>query len=98
MTRCFEIGDRVRVRAAEPAGHCRTPYYLRGKCGVVARRLGEFPNPEELAYHRPGLPAQPLYQVEFAYDEVWGPGREGGGICIAADLYQHWLEADRGAA
>jgi nitrile hydratase subunit beta len=72
MTWRFEIGDPVRARAAKPTGHCRTPFYLRGKRGVVVRRLGEFPNPEELVYHRPGLPAQLLYQVEFAYDELWG--------------------------
>ena len=93
----FTAGDKVRVRFAEVAGHCRTPYYLRGKHGVIARFQGEFRNPEELAYHRPGLPRQPLYQVEFAFDEVWGANREKGRINITADIYQHWLEPDAGS-
>ena len=88
----FAAGDPVRVRDAEPPGHCRTPYYLRGKRGVVARVLGTFPNPETLAYHRLGIPYQPLYQIAFEYAEVWGkPQRK---TIITADLYQHWLESD----
>lgn len=94
MTTRFAIGDRVRVRFAEVSGHCRTPYYLRGKRGVVAQFRGEFRNPEELAYHRPGLPVQPLYQVEFAFGEVWGANKRDSRLSIAADIYQHWLEPD----
>jgi nitrile hydratase len=45
----FRPGDSVRVRAAYPIGHVRTPYYLRGKPGIVERVCGSFPNPEELA-------------------------------------------------
>ncbi len=88
----FAPGDKVKVRAQEVATHCRTPYYLRGKRGVVARLLGTFPNPEQLAYHKLGVPWQPLYQVAFDYDEVWGK-RERNTV-ITADIYQHWLEAD----
>ena len=50
----FRPGDRVRVRAAHPPGHIRTPYYCRGHVGVVERLCGAFANPEELAYNRPG--------------------------------------------
>ena len=45
----FSPGDRVRVREAYPIGHVRTPYYIRGKTGVVERLCGAYPNPEELA-------------------------------------------------
>ena len=86
----FAPGDKVQVRSQEVATHCRTPYYLRGKRGVVARVLGAFPNPEELAYHRPGEPRQPLYQVAFDYHDVWGKRERN--IVITADIYQHWLE------
>jgi hypothetical protein len=88
----FSVGDPVRVRRAYPPGHIRTPWYIRGKIGVVDEVCGAFPNPEELAYLRPGLPAQPLYRVRFAQSAVWpdyaGPERDS----IAIDLYQHWLE------
>ncbi len=46
----FAEGEAVRVRNAYPPGHLRTPYYIRGKAGVIERLLGRFPNPEELAF------------------------------------------------
>jgi len=91
VTPRFAAGDNVRVRAREIATHCRTPYYLRGKRGVIVRGHGTFPNPEELAYHQLGVPHQPLYQVAFDYAEVWGK-RERNTV-ITADIFQHWLEA-----
>ena len=67
----FRPGDRVAVRAAYPPGHIRTPFYARGKSGVVERLCGAFPNPEERAYARSGLPRQPLYRVRFRQNDVW---------------------------
>jgi len=90
----FEVGQRVRVRAGEPTGHCRTPRYLRGKPGVVIAVQGEFRDPEKLAYHKPGLPRQPLYMVRFAYTDVWEGRRSGRHDTLVADLYQNWLEAE----
>ena len=68
----FRAGDRVRVRKAAPLGHVRTPFYIRGHAGVVERICGAFPNPEELAQQRDGLPAQPLYRVRFRQQVVPG--------------------------
>ena len=67
----FQPGERVAVRAAYPLGHVRTPYYIRGKSGVVERLCGAFGNPEELAYVRAGLPCQPVYRVRFRQGDVW---------------------------
>src|ERR1700680_1862728 len=72
----FDTGDRVRVREAFPIGHVRTPHYVRGKHGVVERVCGVYPNPEERAYARSGLPAQPLYRVRFLHRDLW-PGYSG---------------------
>jgi nitrile hydratase len=88
----FRPGDRVRVRAAHPPGHIRTPYYCRGHVGVVERLCGAFANPEELAYNRPGLPAQPLYRVRFKATELWPDYREDPADVVEIELYQHWLE------
>ena len=93
MRPSFAQGDKVRVREQELATHCRTPHYLRGKRGTIARVFGVFPNPEQLAYHRIGVPHLPLYQVDFDYAEVWG--KRAANTVISADIYQHWLEADR---
>lgn len=94
MSARYRIGDRVRVRVAEPTGHCRTPGYLRGKRGVVVALHGEFRDPEKLAYHKPGLPRQPLYMVRFAHRDVWPERRSAAGDSICADIFQHWLFAD----
>jgi nitrile hydratase len=89
----FRPGDRVRVRAAHPPGHVRTPHYCRGQLGVVERLCGAFPNPEELAYNRPGLPAQPLYRVRFRAVELWPDYREDPADVVEIEMYQHWLES-----
>ena len=88
----FRPGDRVRVRAAYPPGHVRTPYYCRGHVGVIERLCGAFANPEELAYNRPGVPAQPLYRVRFKSTELWPDYREDSRDVVEIELYQHWLE------
>ena len=50
------------------------------------------PNPEELAYARSGLPAQPLYRVRFRQGDVW-PDYSGKPIdALDVEIYQHWLE------
>lgn len=88
----FRTGDRVAVRAAYPIGHVRTPFYIRGKHGVVERLCGAFPNPEELAYARSGEPAQPLYRVRFRQRDVWPDYAGQAGDVVEIEIYQHWLE------
>jgi nitrile hydratase subunit beta len=88
----FAPGDAVRVAARPALGHCRTPWYLRGKTGVVAAVHGAFRNPELLAYHRPGLPARTLYKVRFKQGDLWGRYAGPAGDHLEADIYEHWLE------
>jgi nitrile hydratase len=90
----FRAGDSVKVRAAYPIGHVRTPFYVRGKRGVIERQCGAFANPEELAYGRPGLPPQPLYRVRFLQRDVWPDYAGQPGDVIEVEIYQHWLEAE----
>lgn len=88
----FRPGDRVRVRAAWPPGHVRTPWYIRGHEGVVERLCGLYGNPEQLAYGLSGEPRQPLYRVRFAQHAVW-PGYQGlPSDTLDIEIYQHWLE------
>src|SRR5690606_30003611 len=67
----FRQGQRVRVASRPSVGHCRTPMYLRGQPATVIALAGRFANPEELAYHQPGLPPIPLYRVRFRHDDLW---------------------------
>jgi nitrile hydratase len=88
----FATGDRVRVLRMYPLGHVRTPWYIRGKSGVVERLCGSYPNPEELAYRRSGLPAEPLYRVRFLQHDVWADYSGSDADTVDLEIYQHWLE------
>jgi len=91
--RRFNVGERVRVKQADPPGHRRTPAYVRGKEGAIERVCGAFPNPEELAYGFDGEPKRMLYRVRFHQHHVW-PGYEGAPHdVIELEIYEHWLEA-----
>ena len=90
----FRPGDRVRVMKAYPLGHVRTPFYIRGCAGTIERLCGAFPNPEELAQQRSGLPAQPLYRVRFLQREVWPDYRGPADDVVEIEIFQHWLEAE----
>ncbi len=88
----YAPGEQVRVRLTAPLGHIRTPYYIRGCNGTIERLCGAFPNPEELAQQRSGLPAQPLYRVRFLQKDVWPAYRGSPADVIEVEIFQHWLE------
>jgi nitrile hydratase subunit beta len=86
-------GTRVRVKNDWPETrgtvHIRTPHYLRGMQGAVVRKLGAYPNPEDLAFARPAV-ERALYHVAFAQPEVWQEGKAGDELLV--EIYEHWLE------
>lgn len=91
----FEPGDRVLVRDEERPGHVRTPGYVKGKAGRVATVLGEFRNPEDLAYGGSGLPKRPLYKVHFRQSDLW-EGYDGApDDALYIDLFEQWLDPAR---
>lgn len=89
----FRAGDKVRVDDRPATGHCRTPWYLRGQVGIVAEVQGAYRDPERLAYHLSGLPAQVLYKVRFPQKQLWrtyaGPSVDQ----LEADIYEGWLKS-----
>ena len=91
------MAERVRVKSWSPKGlHVRTPWYLRGREGVIERRLGEFGNPEQLAYGLTGDPT-PLVRVRFTMRELWGEDAEAPDDTLDAEIFVHWLEPAEGA-
>jgi nitrile hydratase len=86
-------GSAVRVKNDWPEArgpvHIRTPHYLRGRSGTVVRHLGDFPNPEDLAFARPAE-RRGLYHVLFDQDAVWNEPHHGDELLV--EIYEHWLE------
>lgn len=92
----FNAGQHIRIAYRDATGHCRTPYYLRGKLGVIEALIGRFHDPEQLAYHRPGLPMRYLYRVRFEQSALWQDYKGPGDDQVSADIFEHWLEAADG--
>ena len=93
MAARFAPGAVVRVRRLHPPGHCRTPFYLRGRQGTVLGLADRQPDPQERAYGRAGLPPIPVYRVRFAQSELWPDYRGGAGDAVVVDVYEPWLDA-----
>jgi nitrile hydratase subunit beta len=53
------------------------------------RHLGDYPNPEDLAFARPAA-LRALYHVTFPMSELWPDGRANDELVV--ELYEHWLE------
>ena len=85
-------GTAVRVRDDWPETrgpcHIRTPHYLRGHTGTVVRHLGDFRNPEDLAFARPA-DTLPLYHVAFVPRSIWP---DAGAAELVVELFEPWLE------
>lgn len=89
----FSMGKRVRVRRLAPLGHCRAPFYIRGKSGVVERICGHFHDPQELAYGLRDGAKLALYRVRFALSDLWTDETGfGGEDTVDVELYESWLE------
>jgi nitrile hydratase len=87
----FKIGDKVRVRNINPAGHTRAPRYIRGHVGTINRYYHNHIFPDTYA-HDKGENPQPLYNVIFDAGELWGPDvKQDDTVCI--DLWEDYLES-----
>lgn len=88
----FKAGDSVFVARVNPPGHRRTPFYVRGKVGVIERDCGEHLNPEELGYGWSGTPRKRLYRVRFVQKDIWADYQGAPDDTVDVDIYEHWLK------
>lgn len=84
----FDVGQRVRTSARNPAYHYRLPTYARGKAGVVVRRMGRYGRAEFAAQGRKDPEPQETFVVRFAAEELWGEGD----FSVHVDLWEQHLE------
>ncbi len=96
MSAHFHAGQAVTVRAVFPPGHVRTPYYCRGRTGIVETVAGDFRNPEALAYGQPAAPT-PLYRICFRQADLWPDYAGNVTDNLIIDIFEHWLEPAEGA-
>jgi nitrile hydratase beta subunit len=85
----FAVGDEVRAKDVEPAGHTRLPNYVRGHRGTIEMVQPAHLLPDTHA-HFQGENAQHVYSVRFDARELWGEDAEPFSVTI--ELYESYLE------
>lgn len=86
----FRVGEAVRARNMQPAGHTRLPRYVRGKRGTVVRNHGVHVFPDTNA-HGKGEQPQRLYCVRFESAQLWGTS-SAAREAVYLDLWESYLE------
>jgi nitrile hydratase subunit beta len=86
----YSVGERVRARKINPAGHTRLPRYARGRTGVIEIDRGVQNFPDTSVYGRGDNP-QHVYSVRFAARELWGE-EASARDSVYLDLWESYLE------
>lgn len=86
----FAVGQRVRARNINPAGHTRLPRYVRGHVGTIMLDHGPHVFADDHAHFR-GENPQHLYNVRFEAAELWGADAAFRGD-VRVDLWESHLE------
>ena len=88
----YEVGERVRVKDSLPGGTNRTPFFIRGKKGVVVYYHGPAGNPRDLSYGGSGQPEIPLYGVSFHMAHIYDEDPDFLHDRLIVDVLEDWLE------
>ena len=92
MNHSFNVGERVRVRTEVAGGTNRTPFFIRGKKGVIVYYHGLSGNPRDLSYGGSGEPKLPLYGVSFHMAHLYDEDPDFMGDRLIVDVLEDWLE------
>ncbi|MGP8302487.1 SH3-like domain-containing protein [Streptomyces inhibens] len=87
----LRAGERVRVRAGDPAGHTRVPRYVRGQIGRIVESQGGWALADEVAAGVAEPRVEPVYTVAFAAADLWGEGDHE----VTVDLWESYIEPVR---
>jgi nitrile hydratase len=90
VTAKFRVGQTVRARNINPAGHTRLPRYARGKLGSIATDHGVFVFPDTNVADLDEKP-QHVYSVQFAARELWGE-EASPRDSVYIDMWDDYLE------
>ena len=92
MTSRFSIGDRVRVKTENEDGTNRTPFFIRGKKGVVLFSHGPSQNPTALSHGINDAPQIPLYSVSFHMAHLYDDDPDYVHDHVIVDVWEDWLD------
>ena len=92
MAERFRSGQTVLVSLLDPAGHRRTPGYVRGHAGTVVAVHGSHVLPDDVVAHRAEPRVEPVYAVAFAAETLFGVGDHS----ITVNLWESYLTAAGG--
>jgi hypothetical protein len=87
----FSIGDRVMIRTEVPGGTNRTPFFIRGKRGVVVFIHGPAGNPRDLSRGGTGEPKLPLYGVSFHMAHLYDDDPQVVHDRVIVDVWGDWI-------
>ena len=86
----FSVGQTVRAKNLNSAGHTRLVRYARGKSGEIIADNGKQVLPDDHAMQR-GATLQRIYSVRFSASELWGEAANPrDSVCI--DLWESYLD------
>lgn len=88
----FSIGDRVMIRTEVPGGTNRTPFFIRGKKGIVVFAHGPAGNPRDLSQGGTGEPKLPLYGVSFHMAHLYDDDPQVVHDRVIVDVWDDWME------
>jgi nitrile hydratase beta subunit len=86
----FKVGDRVRMKNMNPAGHTRLPRYVRGHAGVIEYVRGCHVFPDAVVAGR-GEEPHWLYTVAFDGRELWGEGSDPT-VKVSVEAWEPYLD------
>ncbi|MBT3532177.1 MAG: nitrile hydratase subunit beta [Gammaproteobacteria bacterium] len=91
----FAVGDLVKVRIMDGAGHTRAPEYVHSKQGTIELHIGchAYPDLNSTRNENDEIPGEHLYSVSFKSEELWPEGSEDSKNSeVRIDLWEPYLE------
>jgi hypothetical protein len=89
----FQVGEPVVVRDLPILFYTRTPEYVRGATGEIARLAYESPAPEDEAWDRPDAPPEWFYIVRFNLSELWHGYTGTTTDTLQTEIPERWLQS-----
>jgi hypothetical protein len=89
----FQVGDPVMVRELPALFYTRTPEYVRGATGEIARVSYESPAAEDESWDRPDAQPEWFYIVRFNLSQLWYGYTGTTNDTLQTEIPERWLQA-----